>query len=50
MQSKLDQCKSGDQNAVITRKELDSCLDELDDEHNSKEQLSQKIRSAEGNI
>ena len=50
MQSELDQCQSGYQEAVIIRKELDLCLDELTDEQNSKEQLFQNLRNAQGNI
>ena len=37
----LDQCQSGNQDAVIIRKELDLCRDELTKEQNSKEQFSQ---------
>ena len=50
MQSELDQCKSGNQDSVITRKELDSCRYELTEEQNSKEQLSRNFQSANGNI
>ena len=32
----LDQCQSGNQDVVITRKELDSCRDELTVEEDSK--------------
>ena len=49
MQSKLDQCNSGNQDAVIIRKELDSCRYELTEEHNSKEQLSLNLINAKGN-
>ena len=50
MQSELDQCQSGYQEAVIIRKELDLCRDELTNEQNSKEQLFQNLRNAQGNI
>ena len=50
MQSKLDQCQSGNQDTVIIRKELDLCRDELTDEQNSKEKLSQNLSSAQRNI
>ena len=50
MQSELDQCQSGNQDAVITRKELDLCRDEFVKEQNSKEQLSRNLQSANGKI
>jgi len=50
MQSELDQCQSGNQDAVIIKKELDLCRDELTEEQDSKELLSQNLRSAQRNI
>ena len=50
IQSELAQCKSGNQDAVLTRKELDLCHNELTEEQNSKEQLSRNFQSANGNI
>ena len=49
LQSKLDQCNSGNQDAVITRKELDLCRDKLTEEQNSKEQLFLNLINAKGN-
>ena len=46
----LDQCQSSNQEAVITRKELDLCRNELTAEQNSNDQLSRNLRNKEGNI
>ena len=50
IQLKLDQCKSESQDAVKSKKELDSCRDELTDERNSKEQIYQDFQSSKQNI
>ena len=50
MQSELDQCKSGNQDAVITRKELDLCRDQLSDELISKKKLNQSLQNVKQNI
>ena len=41
---KLEECKSGNEDAVIPRKELDLCRDELSDELNQKNQLNQNLQ------
>ena len=46
----MDQCQSGNQDAFITRKELDSCRDELTDEQDSKQQIYQNLQNAKQNI
>ena len=50
MQSKLNQCDSGYQDAIITKNELDSCRGELTDEQNSKQQIYQDLQNAKRNI
>ena len=50
MQSKLDQCESDNQYAIITKNELESCRGELTDEQNSKQQIYQELQSAKRNI
>ena len=50
MQSKLDQCESGNQDAIITHNELDSCRGELTDEKNSKQRIYQDLQSSKRNI
>ena len=50
LQSKLDQCESGNQDAIITKNELDLCRGELTDEQNSKQQINQDLQSAKENI
>ena len=42
--SELEQCKSGNQDSVISRKELDLCRDELSDELNEKNQLNRNLQ------
>ena len=50
LQTKLAQCKSGNQNRLISRKELELCRKELSDELNSKDHLNQTLRSMELNL
>ena len=50
MQSKLDQCENDNQDAIITKNELDSCHGELTDEQNSKQQIYEELQSAKRNI
>ena len=50
MQSKLDQCESGNQDAIMTQNELVSCRDELTNEHNLKQQIYQKLQSAKQKV
>ena len=45
IQSKLDQCESGSQVVVTTKKELDLCRDELSDEQKSKEDLKRNVKT-----
>ena len=49
IQSKLDQCKSGSQNAIATKKELDLCRQELSDEQKSKKDLKRNIKILQNN-
>ena len=49
MQSKLDQCESGNQEAVIAKKELDSCRRELSAVQTSERKLSHDLRTAKKN-
>ena len=50
LQSKLDQCESDNQDAIITKHELDLCRGELTDEQNSKQQIYQDLQRAKKNI
>ena len=50
MQSKLVQCESGNQGAIIIKNELDSCRGDLTDEQNSKQQIYQDLLSAKQNV
>ena len=50
LQSKLDQCESDNQDAIITKHELDLCRRELTDEQNSKQQIYQDLQRAKKNI
>ena len=50
MQSKLNHCETDNQGKVILEKELNSCRDELTDEHNAKQQIYQDLQSAKQNI
>ena len=50
LQTKLAQCKSGNQNRLISRKELELCRKELSDELNSKDHLNQTLQSMELNL
>ena len=47
LQSTLDQCQSDYQDAVISRKELELCRDELIDEQNAKEALNKNLEIME---
>ena len=47
LQSTLDQCQSDYQDAVISRKELELCRDELIDEQNAKEALNKNFEIME---
>ena len=49
-ESKLYQCESGNQNGVISRKELELCRKELSDEQNSKDRLNQTLQSIEKSL
>ena len=50
MQSKLNHCETDNQGKVILEKELNSCRDELTDEHNAKQQIYQDLQGAKQNI
>ena len=43
----MDQCKSGNQDAVICKKELGLCRNELKDEQNKNNQLEKKFHNIE---
>ena len=49
IQSKLDQCESGSQDAVTTRKELDLCHHRLSDEQKSTKDLKRNIKTLQNN-
>ena len=44
LKSEMKECQSVNQDAVISRKELDLCRDELSDELNEKNQLNQNLQ------
>ena len=50
LQIKLESCENGNQDAMVCRKELDSCRDELLDEKNSNDKQYKKLRAAKRNI
>ena len=45
LKSELKKCQSGYQDAVISRKELDLCRDELSDELNEKNKLNRNLKA-----
>ena len=47
LQSKLDACQSGNQDAILCEKELDLRRDELIDSQNAKIKLAEKLRKTE---
>ena len=47
LQSTLHQCQTGNQNGLISRKELESCRDEVTEEQNAKEVLNQNLKVME---
>ena len=49
-ESKLYQCESGNQNGVISRKELELCRKELSDEQNSKDHLNKTLQNVEESL
>ena len=50
LQTKLDQCESGNHNGVICRKELELCRNELSDEQKSNEQLNHTLQNVEESL